>query len=218
VKFSVASKFCVDCEFIFNSKNLTNCFMCFGLQNKSYCVFNKQYSSLEYFEIVDKIKLKMLADGEYGDGLGLEFSAQAYNFSIAQIAYPLNNEDIVKLGGYFAKEPETNVGSTEVVKYSTLPKTIEEISDDILNKAILCEESARPFRITSSELEFYRRMKLPLPNIHPLIRMEKRLCFAKDGKKYQTTCAKCKKEIETMLDTANDFIFYCEKCYQQEVN
>src|SRR5258708_2346592 len=33
VKFSVSCKYCTNSEFIFNSKNLDNCFMCFGLQN-----------------------------------------------------------------------------------------------------------------------------------------------------------------------------------------
>ncbi len=217
VKFSVSSKFCTDCEFIFNSKNLNNCFMCFGLQNKSYCILNKQYKEVEYFKIIDDIKSEMLKAGEYGDGLGLEFSAQAYNFSLAQIAYPLSNEEIIKLGGYVAKEPETNVGNIEIVKYSDLPKTINEISDDILNKAIICEVSGRPFRIIVSELEFYKRINLPLPNIHPLLRIEKRLHFVKAGKKYKTICAKCKKDIETIYDPSEKFLIYCEKCYQQEV-
>jgi CxxC-x17-CxxC domain-containing protein len=217
VKFSVSSKFCADSEFIFNSKNLNNCFMCFGLQNKSYCIFNKQYSEEEYFKIVDSLKLEMLKRGEYVDGLGMEFSAQAYNFSLGQIAYPLSEEQIKKFGGYIAKEPETNVGNTEIIKYNDLPKNIDEISDDILNKAIICEESNRPFRITPSELEFYRRMKLPLPNVHPLLRMEDRLRFIKNGKKYKSICAKCKKDIEVIFDPKEGFLVYCEKCYQQEV-
>ena len=217
VKFSVSSKFCTDCEFIFNSKNLSNCFMCFGLQNKSYCVLNKQCSQEEYFKIVDEIKTEMLARGEYGDGPGLEYSAQAYNFSLGQISYPLSDEQIIKLGGYVAKEPETNVGNTEVIKYGDLPKTINEISDDILNKAIICEKSGRPFRITSSELEFYRRMNLPLPNTHPLLRLESRISLVKNCIKYKGICAKCNKNMETIFDPIEKFIFYCEDCYKQEV-
>ena len=218
VKFSISSKTCIDCEFVFNSRNLNNCFMCFGLQNKSYCIFNKQYDESEYFKIVDEIKSVMLSRGEYGDGPGFEFSAQAYNFSLGQIAYPLSDNEIVKLGGYVAKEPETNVGNTEVIKYSDLPKTINEITDDILNKAIICEKSGRPYRIIASELEFYRRMKLPLPNVHPLIRIEERLNFAKNGKKYKAVCAKCEKEIETIFDPKERYILYCENCYKLEVN
>ncbi|KKP85856.1 hypothetical protein A3B84_01205 [Candidatus Nomurabacteria bacterium RIFCSPHIGHO2_02_FULL_35_13] len=218
VKFSLSSKGCTDCEFIFNSKNLNNCFMCFGLQNKSYCVLNRQYTEEEYFKIIDDIKFKCLEEGIYGNGLGLEFSAQAYNFSLAQISFPLSDKEIVKLGGYVAKEPETNVGNIEVIKYKDLPKTIQEVSNDILNKAILCETSSRPFRITASELGFYRRMNLPLPDMHPLLRIEKRLRFVKDGKKYKAVCKKCDKDIETVFNPSENFLIYCDKCYQQEVS
>ena len=111
----------------------------------------------------------------------------------------------------------TNVGNSEILSVDTLPQTIEEAGEDILNKAILCEKSNRPFRITSSELEFYQRMKLPLPNLHPLLRMEQRLNLVKNGKKYKTICAKCKKEILSAYSPDRPEIVYCETCYQQEV-
>lgn len=212
VRFSVSSKFCTDCEFIFNSKNLHNCFMCFGLQNKSYCILNTQYSPEEYWPIVDSIKT-----GEYADPLGFEFSAQAYNFSMGQISYPLSDELIRKLGGFVAQEPETNVGNTTVLSAETIPQTIEETTENILTKAIACERSGRPFRIIASELNFYRRMKLPLPTVHPALRMEDQFRLAPNGKKYQTVCAKCGKDIESMFDPAKGFLMYCEKCYLSEV-
>ena len=99
-----------------------------------------------------------------------------------------------------------------------MPKTINEITDEIINKAILCEKSGKPFRVTMSELEFYRKMGLPLPSIHPLLRMQKRLGLVKTGKKYKAICKKCEKDIETVFDPKDNYIFYCEKCYQQEVN
>lgn len=217
VKFSVSSKFCTESEFIFNSKNCNNCFMCFGLENKSYCILNRQYPKEEYFQRVDEIKFKMLEKGQYSDGIEMEFSAQAYNFSLAQIAYPLSDVEIKKLGGYVAKEPESNAGDIEIIKYSTLPKNIEEVTDSIIDKAILCEISGRPFRITSSELQFLKQMRLPLPNIHPLLRIENRLTFVKNGKKYKVTCANCHKNMESIFDSSENFVLYCEKCYQQEV-
>ena len=217
VKFSVSSKFCTDSEFIFNSKNLNHCFMCFGLQNKSYCVLNKQYDENEYYKIVDEIKFAMLNKGEYSDGVGMEFSAQSYNFSLGQVAFPLTDEQILKLGGYVAEEPESNVGNTETIKYSDLSIYIDDINDNIVNKAIICEESGRPFKIVSTELDFYRRMNLPLPNIHPLLRIQRRIRFVPDGKKYKTVCQKCDKDMESVFDPKEKYILYCEKCYQQEV-
>ena len=218
VRFSVSSKFCNDSEFIFNSKNLSHCFMCFGLQSKSHCVLNTQYSPEEYFTLMDDIKEEMLKRGEYEDGLGLEFSAQAYNFSMAQIAYPLADEEIKKLGGFVAREPETNVGNTPVISANDIPQTIENTTDDILNYGIKCEIANRPFRIIVSELEFYRRMKLPLPTRHPIVRMGDMFRLAPSGKKYQTVCAKCGKTIESIWNPREkSFMPYCEKCYQQEV-
>jgi len=217
VKFSISSKTCSNCEFIFNSKNCSNCFMCFGLQNKSYCILNRQYDQEEYFRLVDEIKLEMLNSGEYADGVGIEFSAQAYNFSSAQDVYPLDEETILKLGGYVAEEPESNVGNIETVRYEDLPKTIGEVSNDVLTKAIICKKSGRPFKIIESELEFYRRMKIPLPDIHPSLRIKQRHILAPDGKKYKSFCKKCLINIETVFDTDGGFNFYCENCFSKEV-
>ena len=217
VKFSVSSKSCTDSEFIFNSKNCSNCFMCFGLQNKSYCILNKQYTKEEYFKMIDLIKLEMLNKGEYSDGVGMEFSAQAYNFSLAQAVYPLDNNTVVKLGGYVAKDPESNAVNIEIIKYQELPEYIEDISNDILNKAIICKISGRPFKITESELAFYRRMRLPLPDTHPSLRIEKRHQLAPDGKKYKSFCSRCNKKIETLFNPEGNFNFYCENCFAKEV-
>jgi len=217
VKFSISSKFCTDCEFIFNSKNLNNCFMCFGLQNKSYCILNKQYTEEEYFKIIDEIKTEMLKRGEYSDGPGFGFSAQAYNFSIGQILYPLTDKEIQNFGGYVAQEPETNVGDLEILNIDQLPQIINEVKDDILNKAIRCEITSRPFKIILSELSFLRRMGLPLPTIHPSVRMENRWKISPVGKKYMTTCAKCDKKIESLFNPKEEFILYCEDCYKKEV-
>ncbi len=217
VKFSASSKSCVNCEYVFNSKNLDNCFMCFGLQNKSYCILNKQYESEEYFKIVDNIKTKLLEEGRYGDGLGMEYSAQAYNISLAQVAYPITNEKIIELGGYIADVQETNVGDIEVLDSVDVPETIDGVGDEILKKAIKCEVSGRPFRIIATELEFYKKMGLPLPTVHPQLRIAKHFYFVPTGKKYKATCNRCSKSINSIFATDSGYNLYCESCYQKEV-
>ena len=191
--------------------------MCFGLQNKSYCLLNMQYSPEEYFSYVDKIKSEMMIRGEYGDGVGIRFSAQAYNFSHGQISFPLNSEEIIKLGGYVAEEPESNAGDVKTLSASEVPQTIDETTDDILNYGIICEVTKKPFRITPSELQFYRKMKLPIPTIHPVVRMEEKTAFIPMGVQYKTSCAKCKKEILSAFNPKIGFLLYCEDCYKQEV-
>jgi hypothetical protein len=48
---------CIDSSFLFDCKNCQNCFACFGLRNKNYCIWNKQYSRDEYLLILNKINL-----------------------------------------------------------------------------------------------------------------------------------------------------------------
>lgn len=217
VKFSVSSKYCTDCEFVFNSKNISNCFMCFGLQNKSYCILNKQYEAEEYFKLVDQMKAEMLKRGEYEDGLDFPFSAQPYNFSSGYTTYPLTDEQIVEFGGYIASEPDSNVGDMVVIETKDIPQTIEETTDVILDTALICEKTKRPFRIVPTELAFYRNMKLPLPTIHPTPRMRVFADLKPTSKKYQAICAKCHKGIDSMFDPKDGYMLYCETCYQQEV-
>jgi hypothetical protein len=218
VKFSISSKYCTDCEFIFHCKNLTNCFMCYAIDNKSYCILNKQYTPNEYWELVDIIKSEMLKRGEYGESMDLKFSNQAYNYSLANISYPINLDLAVDLGAYLAKDPETNVGEIETILAENIPQTIDEVDDSILEKAIICAQTGRPFRITNAELSFYRKMKLPLPHLHPNIRIEKKYTFSPIGTRFYTTCYKCSKDIESIFNPKDNYKLYCEKCYQQEVN
>lgn len=214
IKFSVSSKFVTDCEFIFNCKNINNCFMCFGLENKSYCVLNTQYSKEKYFELVDTIKVSMLERGEYGDGFDLSFSAQAYNVSHANIAFPLTKEQIETIGGYTVGEPETNIKEIEVIK--NVPRNIEEVSNEITKGALVCETTEKPFRIIQTELEFYRKMKLPLPTQHPSVRMESHYKLAPEGKMYHTPCSNCQKEMNSLFNPSEGYVLYCDDCFKAE--
>lgn len=217
VKFSISSKFCLESEFIFNSKNLSNCFMCFGLENKSFCILNQQYTQEEYWPLVDTIKTEMLKRGEYADGVGLEFSAQAYNFSLAHIAFPLSEDVIRSLRGYVGKEQEANTNGIEIIPAESIPETINEVTDEITIKALCCSLSAKPFKIIQTELDFYRRMQLPLPNIHPTIRTNTMYHLGAVGKKYNAKCTKCNKDILSIFDPKDEYNLYCESCYQKEV-
>lgn len=217
VKFSISSKYTTDSEFVFNSKNLNNCFMCFGLENKSYCVLNRQYSPEEYWSLVDSIKSEMLMRGEYGEHPSIIFSAQAYNFSLAGLYYPLSEETIRKLGGFVAKEPDTNAGSLETVLAENLPDMIDQTDDSILSKAIICEKTGRPFRILPTELIFYRKMSVPLPRVHPSVRFDELYRLSPTGLRYYATCVICEKAIQSIFNPKDGYTLYCESCYQQEV-
>lgn len=55
----------------------------------------------------------------------------------------------------------------KTIKASLLPEDITNIPDDILNWAIECEVTKKPFRIVKPELEFYRKHNLQIPHRHP---------------------------------------------------
>jgi len=51
------SKDCIDSYMLYNCRNCINCFGCADLVNKSYCIWNKQYSREKYFEELSKLKI-----------------------------------------------------------------------------------------------------------------------------------------------------------------
>jgi len=192
--------------------------MCIGLQNKSFCILNKQYTEEEYFPLVDEIKYEMLSRGEYGEFFDLQFSAQAYNFSMAGAYYPLSDDVIEKLGGYIGKESETNVGDLKIIEPENLSETIDEVSDSITEEAVRCLVTQKPFRITKTELAFYRRMKLPIPNTHPIERIMENNMTVTTGRKWNAVCEKCERKIETIYENISEYHIYCEECFKREVN
>ena len=107
-----------------------------------------------------------------------------------------------------------------------LPDTIDEVdangespdfSGNILEKAIVCEESGRLFRIIKMELEFYRKMWLPLPRKHPSVRYVERLNKKPKRELHLRTCDKCATEMISVYPQNADFKVYCEACYNKEV-
>ncbi len=54
------SKYCIDCidsTFLVDCHNCQNCFGCVNLRNKSYCIWNEQYSKEDYFKIISKYNI-----------------------------------------------------------------------------------------------------------------------------------------------------------------
>ena len=50
VKHGFNVRDCIESTFLFDCRNVQNCFMCFNLRNKQYHILNKPYSKEEYFE------------------------------------------------------------------------------------------------------------------------------------------------------------------------
>jgi hypothetical protein len=212
-----STRYCNDllyCDHCFNSKN---CFGCVGLHHKQYCILNKQYTKEEYEKLVPKIIEHMQETGEWGEFFPISLSLFAYNETVAQEYFPLTKEEVLKRGWKWRDEKDEMPKVSKVIPASKLPDSIDAVPDDILNWAIECEVTKRPFRIIKQEFEFYRKMRLPIPHFHPDERHLRRMALRNPRKLWKRACMKCQKPMETTYAPECPEVVYCEECYLKEV-
>lgn len=160
--FTIFSYKCSDisyCEHCFGSQDL---FGCSGLRQAQYCILNKQYSKEDYLELRDKIIQHMKDTGEYGEFFPSEMSHFGYNETIALDNFPKNKDEALSEGFTWFDDVQFTIGKENLLS-SEIPEDINEVSDDIVNKILACDETNRNYIITESELNFYRKMQVPIP-------------------------------------------------------
>lgn len=199
---------CVSCK---------HCFGCVGLRHKEYCILNKQYTKEKYERIVTSLIALMEKTGEWGKFFPLDSFPFAYNETAAQDYFPLSRDEALAMGFLWRDASEEQPAVKKIVPAGKLPDSIADVPDDILNWAIESEESKRPFRIVKQEVAFYRRMRLPLPHLHPAERHRQRLAQRNPYRIWVRSCMKCGKEMQTTYTPDRPEIVYCEECYLKEV-
>ncbi len=206
-----------------------NCFGSIGLKKGEYSILNKKYSKEEYEELVPKI-IEQMKEIPYEDSRGhiykfgenfpLDLSLFAYNETAAIDFYPLSKEEINKMGYRWKDREKVNYQTT--LRGQDLPETIHEVSDSILSEVIECMDkdksySSGAFKITQDELNFYRKMDLPVPDVCFDVRHTRRLAKRPPLSLIPRNCKKCNTKVQTVYSEEYSPIIYCEKCYQQEV-
>ncbi len=208
------------CESCYNTSNL---FGCVGLRNAEYCILNKQYSKEEYETLVPKIIEHMRKTGEWWEFFPSSLSPFGYNETVAMEYFPIERRDVARNISADGKaifnwsdyeNPKPDV--TKIIPASKLPENIKDIPDDIINWAVECEVTWKPFRILKSELEFYRRHSLPIPRKHPDERHMDRMRIRNGRKLNDVNCTNCNKGIQTTYEPWQAII-YCEECYNNEL-
>lgn len=243
-------KFCFDCwpscrdlEYSVFCRGSSNLFGCVGLKKKQFCIFNKQYSEEDYWKLRERIIAQMAqmpyldkAGRTYGYGefFPPEFSPFAYNETMLQDLFPLSKEQ-AEIAGYIWSE-------TDPKEYIiTMPATdlsdkIADTSDDVLKQIIGCLDCRRAYRIIRPELDFLRRMNIPIPRYCLECRTRRRMdklnlpqyreqaCMCgMPGKAYANTtphfheAGPCPNVFQTSYPENSPEIVYCEQCYQAEV-
>lgn len=198
------------------TRNSQNLFGCVGLKHKEYCILNKQYSKEEYETLFAKIKTHMKSTGEWGEFFPPEISFFGYNETQAMDYFPMTREQVLARGWNWC-DYESVVEATRTIPGARLPDDIRNVPDDVLNWAVTCEKTGKPFKIIAQELQFYREHRLPLPRRHPDQRHLDRLALKEPFKLFDRTCAGCAAAISTTHSPERPEKVYCEACYLKTV-
>ena len=204
------------CDFCFYCHD---CFGCVGLTNKQYCILNKQYTKEEYEELVPKVIERMIIDWQRWEFFPISVSIFGYNASLAQEYFPLVPETAKKKWyPRIDKEYPLNIPeNAKKIFAKDIPMDIKDVSDDILDTIIICEVTAKPYRIIKQELDFYRKHTIPLPRKHPDQRYLERFNSKNPRKLRDRNCMKCWIDIKTSYSPDKKEIVYCETCYNHEI-
>lgn len=231
-------------EYCYMVSTSNNCFGCANIKNKQYCILNKQYTKEEYEKILPQI-IKHMDDMpyqgknnrtyKYGEFFPIEISPYGYNETAAVDYFPLTKEQASAQGLPWCDfESETAPASGYEI-----PEDSRDAKDEILEKILKCEISGKSYRLIPMELNFYRKMGLPLPRRAPLQRHKERIakllprkiserqceCAGKNISKndYKNTAehfhgaAACPNSIKTPYSPDRPETIYCEVCYQSEI-
>jgi len=244
-------------QYSYNSHNVAYLFGCVGVRNKKYCILNKQYTKEEYEALVPKIIAHMSEMPyidkkgrvyKYGEFFPSELSPFAYNETLAIEMMPLPQEEAEREGYTWRKLQDKSHVPTK--RETDLPDLSKDIPDSIINEVIECahwaetegdcnEQCTKAFRVVPAELQFYRKMNIPLPSLCPSCRHFSRVKQRNPMKLYQRACLcngeysknqiykntinhshkdqPCPNEFETSYAPDRPEIVYCENCYQAEV-
>lgn len=225
-----------DIKYSHHCHNCKHIFGCIGLRNANYCIFNKQYTKEEYEELTQKI-IKQTNEVPYTDKSGniykygefypIELSYFGYNETNAIEEFPLSQDQAVSKGYKWEENIQRTTGK-ETIKTESIPDSIKDVDDKILEEVLACTECKRNYRIVQNELIFYKKMEVPIPRKCFYCRHEERVGRRNPFRFWHRSCMcdkkshfhkkeRCPNEFETTYSPERPEIVYCEKCYQAEV-
>ena len=219
---ATASAFCYLCaDGLSNAYYSTECygcdtiFGCVGLKRKKFTILNKQYEQPEYEALLPKIIAHMTETGEWGKFLPTYVSAFGYNESAASLYFPLTEHQAGDMGfnwsDYAPPLPKVEKLLTRDM-HAQMPRA-PQMTDELVNWAIECAETGKPFQIMPMELAFYRAHNLPIPTLHPKQRLQHRLNQKNRRHLFDRACSKCGTHVKTTFAQTRAEKIVCEPCY-----
>lgn len=200
-------------------------FGCVSVKKGNYCILNKQYKESEFWELREKIikhmNEKPFIDKcgkvyRYGEFFPTELSPHAYNETIASKFFPLSQNEAIT-SGYGWRDPDIRE-YTITKKVENLPDHIKNVDENILREVIGCVVCSKGFKVTKFELDFLKKMNLPLPHKCPFCRINEKLDFwVKGFNLVKRICDECGAEFNSQHTKEEIDYILCKKCYLQKV-
>lgn len=203
------------CSFMANG--CSNCFGCANMTRRSYCILNKQYTKEEYEKLVPQIIEHMRTTGEWGEFTSVQSSIFGYNKTSARLYYPLEREQVLSSGWHWDDYEPPLPEVARIIQPHEMIDDIKQVPDEILDWAIVCEVTGRPFKIQPLELKLLRMMNVPLPRRHPDQRHWDRFILRNPRYLWQRNCEQCRKEISTTYSPERTEQVLCETCYLAQI-
>ncbi len=215
---------CIFCENCWNNvSNLSYCrdchsgssylFGCIGLGRKKYCIFNKQYSEEEYYQLAAKIILHMQETKEWGEFFPQNLSPYGYNETVAAEYFPLSREEVIAAGWNWRDSALPGIYGKAEIKGKELEINALEADPEICEKIIECAQSQKNFKVTKAEFELYKKLNIPLPQLCFDARYQARSKKRNPRQLTTMACSSCCKSIFSAYQQSDKKKIYCEECF-----
>lgn len=185
------------------------------MKHAEYCILNKRYPKDEYEKLAGQLVEHMIATGEWGQHFPSKYSPFGYNESVAYEYFPLTRAEAIAAGYSWSDTQDDFIASGSELSASDLSDSIKDVPDDIVTHSFRCEETGKPFRIIRQELQFYQKMQLSLPRLHPDERHRRRMALRNPRSLWKRVCSNCDAPIQTSYNPDRPEIVFCETCYQR---
>jgi hypothetical protein len=177
-----------------------------------------EYTKEEYENTRKMLIQEMKKRGEYGEFFPPALSPFGYNETHGDIYMPMTREDALKKGFCWQDTILVTKGRGTLAP-DAIPDEIKDVDISITKEALTCVLCERNYNVVLPEVEFYKRMNIPIPRHCPECRYRRRIGLRPPRKLWHRKCMKpgCMNEFETSYAPEREEIVYCESCYQQEV-
>lgn len=195
-----------------------NCFGCANIWKGKNRILNKEYSKEEYVVLKERLVKHMGpvdqgGTGEWGKFFPQSLNPFGYNETVAQSYFPLERAEVEKRGFNWVEKPIPQFTPDKI--YAPVDNIKDTRWEDIDGKVIICKESGRPFKIINQEFDFYKKRSIPLPRLHPDVRLHNRFPRNEIYNLHEAKCTQCGMSVQTSMPQGQKVL--CQTCYTKVI-